>query len=61
MCLLTFVLEVGSLLARLFYSVQATKKSIQMVLYVLQGKTSDRLFVLLQWVNAFFFFSCFIN
>lgn len=34
--------EVGSLLAWLFYSVQATKQSIQIVFYVTRGKTSDR-------------------
>lgn len=38
MCLFTFVLEVGSVLACLFDSVQATKKSIQIVLYVHKEK-----------------------
>lgn len=38
----TFCVEVGSLFAWFFYSVRATKRSIQIVFYVTRGKTSDR-------------------
>lgn len=51
----TFCVEVGSLFAWLFYSVQATKQSIQIVFYVTRGKTSDRCLFCFSGLNAFFY------
>ena len=42
LCSLPFVLKLAVSLLDLFYSVQATKQSIQIEFYVTRGKTSDR-------------------